>query len=356
MNEIKQIDRILTGQESFNFAHMGTGTDDRRNSPYTWGDLFMNMNDAPFNTDTAVVVTSWAGHLGWLKATLTSYRNSGAYVVLSYDNYSYIWENLDAPEVIHQKLPRPLHTLLAHSFVMKHKTYDADKRIGWFWNVKYALAIVSAFPNIKYLYCTNGDCIWEKPEGLQEIKDMLGDGDFISGQSEKNNTIHTACVLYKVDALKKIVDYMTTRICPMVIAGQSPETMLANAVKILDLKEVMAPEQPRLPTGEIDWYCTLNLPSTWKSVLGFRNLYAEQEHRTNNRMEQLHPKYMDNFNNWCYFNPAEREMLCKYYDTMDRRWLLMWWDRNCNSCEDRVYHPLEFYGTEPIKESGEKWA
>lgn len=355
MNEIRHLDRILTGQEKFNFAHFGTGTDDKKYSPYTWGDAFMNMNDAPFNVDTAIVVTAWAGHLGWLKSTLTSYRNSGAYVILSYDNYSYVWENLDDPYVIHQKLPRPIHTLLAHSFVMKHKTYDADKRIGWFWNVKYALAIVNAFPNIKYLYCTNGDCIWERPEGLPELKEMLGEGDFISGQSAPGQTIHTACVLYKVEALNKIMDYMTKRISPMVIAGQSPETMLGDAVKLLKIKEVYAPKQPRLPTGEIDYYCTLGGESTWKEVLGFRNLYAEQEWRTNNRFEQLNPKYMDNFQNWIYFNPSEREMLCKYYDTMDRRWLYMWWDRNCNSCEDRVYHPLEHYGTEPIPEDGKNW-
>jgi len=358
MDEIKELDQILTGQKKFNFAHFGTGSDDRRHSPYSWGDAFMNQNDAPFNKDMAVIVTGWAGHLGWMKATLTSYRNTGAYVVLSYDNYSYVWENLDAWEVICAKLPRPIHTLLAHSFVMKHKTYDADKRIGWFWNVKYALAIINAFPNIKYVYCTNADCIFERPEGLEEVRDMLWESgcDFISGQSQPGGTIHTACVLYKVEVLNKIIDYMTTRISPMVIGGQSPEGMLRDVVNTMQLKELFAPEQPRLENGDIDWYCTKHSPSTWKTMLGFRNLYAEQEDRTNNRLELLNPKYMDNFNDWIYFNPAERSMMCKYYDTMDRRWLYMWWDRNCNSCEDRVYHELEYYGAEPIKDDGSTWA
>lgn len=355
MNEIQKMDRVASGIDSYDFASFGTGADDRKNSKYSWGDFFMNLNDAPFNTDTAVIVTSWAGHLGWLKQTLASYRKTGAYVILSYDNYCYVWENLDDPDIIMIKMPRPIHTLLAHSLVIKHKTYDADKRIGWFWNVKYALGIINSFPNIKHVYCTNGDCILERPEGLTEVVNLLGEGDFISGQSDPS-TIHTACVMYKVEALNKIMDYMTERNSPMVIGGQSPELLLRDAVSALRLKETLAPEQPRLPDGSIDWYCTKNLPSTWKTLLGFRNLYAEQEDRTNNRLELLNPKYLDPFHNWAYFNGAERQMMCKYYDTMDRRWLYMWWDQNCNSCEDRVYHPLEFYGKEPIPESGEKWA
>lgn len=356
MNEIEHIDRISAGIEPFNYGSIGAGADDRRNSVYSWGDFFMNINDRPFTTDTAIIVTSWYHHLQWLKHTLASYRKTGGYVVLAYDNSNYIWDNIDDPDYIFSKTPRPRHMLLTHAFVMKHKTYDADKRIGWFWNVRYALSIIDKFPNIKYVYCTNGDCILEKPEGLEEIKKMLGDGDFISGQSHPGGTIHTACVLYKVETLRKIMEYMTTRISPMVIAGQSPEGMLRDAVNLMGLKEVFAPEQPRDANGDIDWYCTTNSPSTWKSVLGFRNLYAEQEYRTNNRLELLNPKYLDNFHNWVYYNDPERAMMCKYYETLDRRWLYMWWDRNCNSVEDRIYHPLEHYGTEPIPEDGLNWA
>lgn len=356
MDEIKQIDRIVTGRAPYNYACMGSGVDDRKHGEYSWGDLFMNVNDQPFNTDLAIVVTGWAGQLGWLKSTLTSYRETGAFVILAFDNSAYIWDQIDDPEYILSKIPRPIHTLLTHAFVMKHKTYDADKRIGWFWNFRYAISIAEKFPNIKYVYCTNGDCICERPEGFKEVIEMLGDGDFISGQSQPGGTIHTACIMMKVEAAKKIMEYMTERMRYTVIGAQSPEGMLRDAVDILKLKEVFAPVQPRTPDGEIDWYCTTYADSTWKNVLGFRNLYSEQEHRINNRMELLHPKYFDNFQNWIYFNPAEREMMCKYYETLDRRWLHMWWDRNCNSCEERVYHPLEHYGAEPIPEDGSHFA
>ena len=359
MDEIKQMDLMATGIEKFNYAAFGTGSDDRTRTEYSWGDFFMNLNDAPFNTDMAMIVTGWSGHLGWMKATLSSYRRTGGFVILAFDNSNYIWDpHLNEPMYVIEKQPRSLHTLLAHAVVQKHKTYDADKRIGWFWNVKYALSIINAYPNIKYVYCTNADCIVERPEGMRDVIKLLEEaqGDFISGQSQPGGTIHTACVMYKVETLNKIIDYMTTRISPMVIAGQSPETMLRDVVNLTGIKEVFAPEQPRLKNGDIDWYCTTNAPSTWKTLLGFRNLYAEQEDRTNNRFELLHRKYLDDYQGWLYFNPTERSMMCKYYDTMDRRWLYMWWDRNCNSCEDRVYHPLEHYGTEPIPEDGKNWA
>lgn len=356
MNEIDHMDRILSCREPYNFGSMGNCAENRMRSEYSWQDFFMNMNDAPFQTDTAVIVTAWAGQLGWLKSSLASYRATGAYVVLSYDNPNSAWDNLDDPENVMVRMPRPVHTLMAHAFVMKHKTYDADKRIGWFWDVRYALSVIRYFPNIKYVYCTNGDCMFERPEGLKEIKELLGDGDLISGQSEPGRTIHTACVLYRVEALKKIMDYMTSRMKFTVIAGVSPECMLRDAVDLHGLKEVFAPDQPKDSNGDIDFYCAEGGDSTWKRVLGFRNLYAEQEYRTNNRLELLNPKYLDSFNNWCYFNPAEREMMCRYYDTMDRRWLYMWWDRNCNSIEERAYHPLEYYGKEPIPEDGSKWA
>lgn len=355
MKETERLDKILCGIEPHDFSGISSSADDRTNGEYSWGDIFMNLNDTPFQKDTAILVTSWSGHLKWLKHTLASYRKTGAYVVLAYDNSTYIWDNIDSEDYIFKHLPRPIHNLLAHSVVLKHKTYDADKRIGWFWNVKYGLSVIKTFPGIKYVYCTNGDCLIERPEGLEEVKTLLGHGDFIAGQSEPRRTIHTACVLYRIEALEKIMEYMTARMRHTIIGGTSPECLLRDAVDTLKLKEIFG-QSPRLPDGDIDWYCTINAPSTWKTLLGFRNLYSEQEDRTNNRRELLNPKYLDPYRNWLYFNSDERRMMCKYYETLDRRWLYMWWDQNCNSIEERTYHLLEYYGKEPLLEDGSNWA
>lgn len=352
--EVEKLEGIMTGQIKANYAYFGTGAENRQTCEYTWQDIAFNLNNIPFQTDTAVIVTSYYGHLGWLKSTLMSYRKSGAYVILSYDNSSYIWDNLDDQTYIARHLPRPIHTLLAHSTVMKHKTYDSDKRLGWFWDVKYAQSIIKGFPNIKYVYVTNGDCVIERPEGIKELPSVLGDGDFMSGQSNPN-TIHTANMFFKIDTFNKVLDYMTERHKHYVWDTISPENLLLDAVKELDLKETVA-EQPIIPDddpridarGTIDYYGTRNVDSTWKKVLGFRNLYHEFEYHENYGLVPDFKKFMDPYLDWIYFRQDWRDTICKYYETKDRRYLMMFWDRGKDSWEDRKFLTLEQYGKEPI--------
>jgi hypothetical protein len=328
----------------------GGGSNDRSETEFTWNDLVFNLNSFPFDTDTAIVVTSWAGHLKWLRATLASYRRSGKFVILSYDlSQNYIWDRLlDVEEYIHYSLPRPIHHLLAHATVFKHKTYDADKRTAYFWDLKYAQGIINMYPNIKYVYCTNGDCIWEKPEGIDELIKILGDGDLMSGQSQPDKTIHTADILYTRECFNKVVDYMTERMKVPIIGSTSAECLLRDAVTVYQLKETYAPKQPLDKNGDIDFYCGAAPDSTFKDVVGFRNLSAEQEYRENNALEPLPKEYLDDFNNWIYFNSGEQAAICQYYTTGDRRYLFQFWDRGEDSDYNRLYYPLEFYGSEPI--------
>ncbi len=347
--EYKELDEILTGLKPYNFSTLGSEAYDRRENKYSWNDLEFNMNDAPYKSDTAIIVTSYAGQLGWLKATLASYRKTGCYVILSYDQPSQIWNNLDDTDYILRTLPRPIHYLLAHSVVFKHKTYEANKRTGWFWDVKYAQAIIKNFSNFKYVYCTNGDCIIEKPEGMKELSNILGDHDLMSGQSTPERTIHTADMFFKVEAFNKVMDYMSERMRFPIMGSQSPECLLRDAVNVLNLKEKFV-DYPKLDDGSVDYYCTRNLDSTWKKVLGFRNLYAETEYRENNGLEPLSSEYFDNYKDWFYFRDEWRKSLCKYYETKDRRYLMQWWDMGKDSDYDRKFLPLEAYGTEPIYE------
>ena len=352
--EIKDINEKFVGLQPHDFStfgpHVETRFDKLFHSEYTWNDSYMNINDYPHHTDTAIIVTSWCGQLRWLKAALESYRRSGAYVILSYDILFNVWDgDLEADNKFFTMLPRPLHHLLAHSVVFKHKTYDADKRTGWFWDVKYAQGIINMFPNIKYVYCTNGDCIIEKPDGFPKLIEILGDGDLMSGQTQ-NGLIHTADVLYKKEAFNKIVDYMTDRCKVTVIGGQSPEMLLRDAVNVLKLKETVAPKQPidARDGVSVDFYGTQNADSTWKEVLGFRNLYGEHEYRENNALEPLPKEYADSFHNWLYYPSHERETICKYYETGDRRYIYQHWDAGDDSWYNRLYYPLDHYSKTPI--------
>ena len=344
MNEVK-LKRMIAGIDPWR-ENFGEGMERRGADSVNWYDLSL-LNSLPCEPDTAVIVTSWMGQLKWLKATLRSYRLSGAFVILSYDNPLYAWMPANHSEIL-RCFPNMSHYLLSQAFVMKHITYDSDKRNGWFWDVRYAQGIIKQFKNIKYVYCTNGDCIIEKPEGLKDIKALLGDNDLISGQSN-GNTLHTAAVLYKVDAFNKIFDYMAEIMRVPVIGSHSPEVMLRESVSELNLKVMHAPKQPLWPAdGTVDMYCCYNQDSTWKELLGFRNLFAEYETLGNEGKEPFDKKYVDNYMDWIYFGGEERETLCKYWETGDRRYLYMFWNRWEDSDYNRLYYPIEYYGKEPI--------
>ncbi len=351
--ETQRLDLIMSGVLPHNFSTFYSGSYEKNINSFTWSDIDFNLNDMPYKSEIAIIVTSYHGQLLWLKPTLTSYRKTGCFTILSYDSNLYPWERLDLDGFSLQRLPRPVHHLLANCVVFKHKTFDADKRTGWFWDVKYAQHLINGFKNFKYVYCTNGDCIIERPEGMVEMPSVLGDGDFMSGQSEQGKTIHTATLFMKIEAFNKIMDYMADRMRYSIIGGQSPEALLRDAVDELKLKETIV-DYPKMENGSVDYYCTQNLDSTWKKVLGFRNLYHEFEYRENNGLEPLPKEYIDNFHNWMYVRSDWQETVCRYYDTGDRRYLMQFWDRGKDSQEDRKFLPLEAYGKEPIYEKGEK--
>jgi hypothetical protein len=124
--------------------------------------------------------------------------------------------------------------------------------------------------------------------------------------------------------------------------------MLSDAVKFLGLSEIKVPKQPMLNDGvTIDHYSSYNQPSTWKDLVGYRNLGAEYLTAVIEGLEPIECKYVD----FRYFEKVwsrERETLLNYYKTGDRRYLLMTWDRNEDSWHDRLYYPLEHYGNSPI--------
>jgi hypothetical protein len=327
-------------------ANYGDEMEYRTADGVSWYDLSVNCNSLPCEPEIAVIVTAWFGQLKWLKATLESYRKSGAFVILSYDNPFYSWIPRNDMDMI-RCMPNMKHYMLANSFVMKHLTYDGNKRNGWFWNVRYAQGIIKQFPNIKYVYCTNGDCVIEKPEGFKDVINLLGENDLISGQSTES-VIHTADVFYKINAFNSITDYMFEIMRIPVIGSHSPEVMLRESVVDLNLKVLHAPKQPLDKDGSVDMYARYNPDSTWKDLLGFRNIFAEYETLGNEGKEPLDKKFVDDYGDWLYWSGDEKETICKYWETGDRRYIKMWWDRWEDSDYNRLYYPIEFYGKEPI--------
>lgn len=331
-------------------ANYGDGMESRGADGVSWYDLSYNVNTIPCDTDTAIIVTAWFGQLKWLKSALESYRKSGAFVILAYDNPFYPWIP-PTPHDIIRCMPNMNHYVLANSFVLKHLTADSNKRNGWFWNIRYAQGVIKSFPNIKYVYHTNGDCVWDKPEGLKDLKAFLGDNDIMAGQTS-GDVLHTADVIYKKEAFDKVVDYMYDIMRIPILGSHSPEVMLRNAVVDLKLKVLTAPKQPLDPKdGSVDMYARYGQDSTLKDLVGFRNVFAEYETMGNEGKEMMFLKpYFDDYENCIYWGGEEKETICQYWKTGDRRYLYKFWDQWEDSDYNRLYYPLEAYGKEPILE------
>jgi hypothetical protein len=323
--ELNKLNNKLMGLSTWD-SGFSNNTWGRHNTECSFYDLVYNNDSSPCNATIAIIVTSWEGHLIWLKNTLLSYRKTNQFVILAYDNPFLSW-NFNTP--VDNVLPRAVHYLLANAVVNKHITYGYSKRAGWNWDILYAKGIISLFPNIKYVYCTNGDCLIEKPDGFPELIKILGDGDVMAGQSS-GEYMHTASLLFKVEAFNKFADYVYNRVKTTVFGSASPELLLGEAKKKLNLKETLAPKQPMYSVDNtFDWYCVENQPSTFKDVIGFRNLGGEHSHlyHNENKIEDLEPlpkELFDNYNNWGYFPGKDRATLCKYFDTGDKTYLRKW--------------------------------
>lgn len=346
MNDQEKLERKWASMDPWQ-ENFGQGMERRGKDGASWYDLSL-LNALPCEKDTAIILTAWSGQLKWLKATMESYRKTGAFVILAYDNHFYPWVEGDEQSFI-KTMPRPKHYQLANATVFKHLTADANKRNGWFWSVRYVQGILKSFPNIKQIYLTNGDCVFEKPEGFPELLKLLDDCDLISGQTNASGTIHTANVLFKREAFDKIFDYIFEIMRVPVIGSRSPEGNLKEAVSELKLKLGIAPKQPLDTDGTIDSYARYGQDSTWKDIVGFRNLFAEYETCGNQGADVawLAP-YVDDFKDWLYWSGEERERVCRYWATGDKRYLWQWWDIWEDSDYNRLYYPIEFYGKEPV--------
>lgn len=315
-----------------------------------WTDLAINYNSRPCEMDTAIICTAWFGQRPFLKYTLRSLRMTGKFVICAYDPPVSPWSHSNEYLV---NMPSFDMFLLAHCWVHKHITFDSPKRVGWFWDVRYAQGIISSFPNIEYVFTVNGDCPWEKPEGVNDLIAFLEDSDVMAVTAEPHK-IHTCAVLFRKEAFNKIVDYMYEYHKTAIPGSYSPEGIFTEAIRQLGLKEKVVPKQPLEPgDGTVDHYSRYNQPNTWNDIVGYRNIGAEFLTAVIDGLEPPDPKFLDLRFFDDVFSQYNQHLL-KYYETGDRRYLYMCWDYNEDSWYDRLHYPLEYYGKEPIIKEGNK--
>jgi hypothetical protein len=302
-----------------------------------------HLNNPLVNSNMAIIVTSYHGHSMFLKYTLEKYMESGKYVICSYDSYG----KSDIPSDI-WKIP--------HSWVFKHETYGAGKRNGWLWDIVYGSGIVNQFSNFEYVFTTNSDCVWDKPKAIEYLCHIMGDADIMSASS--NGTIHTCNVIWKRDCFLDFVSHIRMKLKDNIPASYSPEVLLRDWAKGftklgMKINIKTAPIQPIYPDNHtyasaVDHYSSYNQESTWKNILGYRNLGGEHKASCIEHLEPVPKKYIDLRNGGEFLSTHERQTLFFYYISGDRRYLYKYWAEGEDSYWNRRYYPIKYYGEKSL--------
>ena len=300
-------------------------------------------NNPLVNSNMAIIVTSFDGHMMFLKNTLSGYVSSGKYVISSFDRHR-------------GTIPEDIFAV-PHSWTFKHLTHGAEKRNGWLWDIVYGAGIINLFENFEYVFTVNGDCIWDKPEGVEDIIELLGDNDIMSSSS--NGIIHTCSVIWKRQTFLDFVSCIRNNLEKNRPESYSPEVLLRDWAFLNKIKVKVPPLQAKYPQGHqhadaIDHYSSYHQDSTWKQLLGYRNLGGEHKWSVLEHLEPLPRKYFDLRNNGEFLSQHEKTTLLPFYLTQDRRYLYMYWDQGEDSYYNRKYYTLEHYGNKPLHDDSKR--
>ncbi len=292
----------------------------------------------PLNeTNVAIIVTSFEGHMPFLKYALSRYMETGKYIICSYDRHG-------------ESIPSDILNI-PHAWTLKHPTYGAEKRNGWLWDIVYAAGIIQ-FSCFDYVVITNGDCVWDRPENIDKIIDLLGHNDLMSASSD-TNLIHTCNAIFRDDVFLNFIEYVVSKLNRNIPQSYSPEVLLRDFVKIGRYRNKIIPKQPIYPKnhfyeGKIDHYSSYHQDSTWKDILGYRNLGGEHKAACQEHLESVPAKYFDLRDGGKFLNKHERDTLYFYLTSGDRRYLYKYWTEGEDSYWNRRYYDIEYFGEEPL--------
>jgi len=263
--------------------------------------------------DVGVLLTSHPGNRAFLKASVESHKRLGYWLTLAYDNYfdpdipNRTWDDI---------MPNRDVIEMVDTFIMPHYQTWGGVLYPYFWLLKFGLYAMSGF---KYILCSNGDCVIDKPENFPQILELMGDADvFTVGWTEKE--FYTATFIGTSEALIAIVDHMERNFIPLEKYEQTKqshgncESRMHIAVKELGLKvaEVKNPYNEQLhKTGY----------GTWYDILGFRHIHGEFAYAYRYKSIPPEPMYYDTR----HLSGSDKHAVEEYWKTKDMKVLENWW-------------------------------
>jgi hypothetical protein len=223
-------------------------------------------------------------------------------------------------------MPKERHYKLIDQFCMKHITKEVPgPTYPQFWHYRHGIDLLMS-TKAEYILTIGADSVFERPEGLQEIINLLGDGDIISCSTKTDKHGGPFCgtksFLARKQSFYKLVNYLQELWVPFRDIGNM-ETRFGMAVKDLKLKEIVAPKMPSHDQFAYSYNeigeCTER--GTWGEILGFRHLAGEHKIRKTKKQIPVEEKYYD----LNYLSKFEKEIFSQYWETKNKDLLERWW-------------------------------
>jgi len=266
--------------------------------------------------DVGVLLTSHPGNRAFLKASVESHKKLGYWLTLAYDNYFDPEEEKTSWD--HYMPSREVGNMVDTLLIPHHQTWGGVL-YPYFWLLRLG---VSTMRDFKYIFCSNGDCIIEKPENFHQIIDLLEstDSDIAACGWEDNRVFNSTSFLAKSEAITALMDHFQENFIPLSQYEKTAQVFgncegrMGVAVKDLGLK--IAPvENPYNTQLHVKGY------GTWYDILGFRHIHAEYSYAYKMKLEPPEIKYFDEK----YARASEYNLIKQYYDTKDISYLEEWW-------------------------------
>ena len=222
----------------------------------------------------------------YLTGSVESHKKLGYWLAVCYDNFVHPEET--AVDYNAQLPPKDVMDKI-DTFMMGHYQTWGGVSYPFMWSLRIASGFAQSFD---YVYCVNGDCILEKPEGFPEMLKTLGDADIMSSGPSLEREIGTAGLLMKSSAFAKIAKHLIDHVCPFEEYEKSTqdfgntEGRLSVAVKQLGLKQVIVepPYNEQFHKPGIGY---------WAKTIGFRHIHGEHNYAYRYKGIPPHYKYLD---------------------------------------------------------------
>jgi len=207
---------------------------------YSWCDKNISFK---YLKEIGILLTSHPGNRAFLRSSVETHKKTKLWITLAYDNYfnpddfTVDWNSImPSREVINQ----------VNSFILGPYQKWGGVMFPYAFLLDLGLASMQRFP---YIYCTNGDCIVENPDGIFELLERLKseDADFISaGYWERGGRpiFNSTAFIGRQKAIQKMMKHFMENFIPLKAYERTCqdfgncEGRMGKAIKDLGLKVV----------------------------------------------------------------------------------------------------------------------